>query len=745
MALVGVLSRLGSRLSRSSDVVLAAGIVGIVAMMIVPLPTVLLDLLLTVNITTAVILLLVAIYTGEAIRFSAFPTLLLVTTLFRLALNVSSTRLILLNGFAGEVIDSFGKFVVAGNYVVGGVVFLILTLIQFIVIAKGSERVAEVAARFTLDAMPGKQMAIDADLRAGAIDLDEARRRRQLLQRESQLYGAMDGAMKFVKGDAIAGIIITVINIGGGLLIGVLQRGMSVKDAAQTYTLLTIGDGLVTQIPALLVSTAAGMIVTRVAAEDPERHLGEEVSGQVLAHPKALGIAAALLIGLALIPGLPTFPFLVLASLCGMTSYGLLRARRRAAPRLTVAGEADAGLLGFGGLASLVGLGGEAPPPASRPAPLPVEALAPLVVPLGLDLAPELARTAGAEREDGTLLAELIPAMREAIFHELGVVLPGVRVRTDPGLAPASDGLAGGAAGGGDGAAAALGYVILLNELPLARGQLPAGTVLCAESPERLMLLGILARPADYVGPGPGPQLLQKGATIAAADRTAAEDAGVRVWDAGAALILHLSTVVRSRAHDLLGLEEVQRLLDRLEPTHPALVREVVPKLVSLQLLTDVLRRLVEEGVGIRNLPAVLGALAEMAPHERDPVMLTEHVRVALKRQISFRFAAGQSTLAVYLLDAPIEDAIRGAIQRVAGGSYLALEPELAQDIIRSVRAEIGTPPPTAQPPVILTTMELRRFVRKLLEVELPGLSVLSYQELSPDLTVQPLGRIAIG
>ncbi|MCA9671634.1 MAG: FHIPEP family type III secretion protein, partial [Myxococcales bacterium] len=319
-------------LSRYSDLMLAGTVVGIVAMMIIPLPTLLLDILISANIAISVTLLLVSIYVSDALSIATFPSILLITTLLRLGLNVSSTRLILLQADAGQVIYSFGEFVVAGNLVVGVVVFLILTIIQFVVVAKGSERVAEVAARFTLDAMPGKQMAIDADLRGGAIDMDGARRQRAALQRESQLYGSMDGAMKFVKGDAIAGILITIINIVGGLLIGVLQRGMSAAEAGTIYTLLTVGDGLVSQIPALLISVAAGIVVTRVASEDKQgAHLGRDIGEQVLAQPRAIGIAAALLALLAIVPGLPTIPFLLLAAVAGAVAYGLTR--RSAASR----------------------------------------------------------------------------------------------------------------------------------------------------------------------------------------------------------------------------------------------------------------------------------------------------------------------------------------------------------------------------------------------------------------------------
>jgi len=595
-------------------------------MMIIPLPTFLLDILITLNITLAVVLLLVAIYISDALRIATFPTILLITTLYRLALNVSSTRLILLQANAGRVIRSFGEFVVRGNYVVGAVVFLILTLIQYIVIAKGGERIAEVAARFTLDAMPGKQMAIDADLRAGAIDLEEARRRRTLLQRESQLYGSMDGAMKFVKGDAIAGILITIINIVGGLIIGVAQRGLSLSEAARVYTLLTIGDGLVSQIPALLLSTAAGLIVTRVASEDEGAHLGYDIGAQVLAHPKALGIAAALLAVLGVVPGLPLVPFWILAAATGATAWALVRSRRRAQAAV-----------------------------AATPA-LPAPGVAPLVI----EVADDLLAAAREPRLSATL--------RERLFEELGVPLPPLEVRSgSASLSP------------GD-------YVIWLKEIPMARG--------------------------TALGP-----------------------------DAVTELTAHALAVLRRHAGEFVGLAETQALLDSLARVQPTLVRALVPAKIEPGLLADVLRRLLAEEISIRNLPDILQVLAEAARADSDPAVLTEQVRQgALRRWITYRFTDGAATLEAFLLDPAIEDALKGALHKTDHGSMLALEPELSQDILAAVRARVAETP--VRRPVIVTSAELRRHVRQLVQVECPELSVLSYQELAPELVLAPLGHI---
>jgi type III secretion protein V len=647
-------------LARYADLALAALVVSIVGMMIVPLPTPLLDLLISVNIAAAVTLLLVAIYVSDALKIATFPTLLLLTTLFRLALEVSATRLILLHADAGEVIRAFGNFVVAGNLVVGAVIFLILTMIQFIVISKGSERVAEVAARFTLDAMPGKQMSIDAELRAGHIDHNEARRRRAALARESQLFGSMDGAMKFVKGDAIAGIVVLAVNIVGGLIVGILQRGMDAGAAARTYTVLTIGEGLVSQIPALVISTAAGLIVTRVASEasgEEGGQLGRDIGLQVTAQPKALAITAGLLGLLAIVPGLPAAPFLILGLALGALSWRLMR--------LPAARAVTAG--GVSLPASRAG--GPAPSATAEEA-----ALSPVLTPIAVEVAGELGARLGPDGSGPGLFAtEIVPRLRERLFADLGLPLPAVRLR--PGVA-------------GLGATA---YVLRLNEVPLARGEIP---------------------------------------------REAWSTAGPQLGDEVLALL-------RRYGHELFGLDEAQALLDALERTHPTLVREVVPKLVTLVLLTDVLRRLIEEGISLRNLRDILGALAEWAPHERDPVALTEHVRGALRRAITYRHAGEGGVLAAYLLDPMIEDTIRDSVQKTATGNYLALEPQLSRDIVAAVGRAVG--PGAGGGAVLLTGAEIRRYVRRLIETDHPDLAVLSFQELAPEAQIRPIARISVG
>jgi type III secretion protein V len=709
---VDVLTRgeFGEVSSRYSDILLAGLVVGVVGMMIIPLPTPVMDILLVLNITIQVSMMMIAIYISTALKLSAYPSIILITTLFRLALNVSTTRLILLQADAGRVIDAFGGFVVRGNFVVGLVIFLILTIIQFLVIAKGSERVAEVAARFTLDAMPGKQMSIDADLRAGAFDLDEARRRRADLNRESQLFGSMDGAMKFVKGDAIAGLIITGINIIAGMIIGVVMLEMTAGEAIQRYGILTIGDGLVSQIPALFSSMTAGLIVTRVSNDDDTMHLGKDIARQVLAQPKAFAITAGLLFGIGLVPGLPTIPFFGMAIVVGTMAYSLMRSQAATASGDDPANEVQA-------------VGEETKQrqiEAAKRQEGQAQQMLPVVTPIAFEVAANLIPLVEETGGGNKFLGEMVPMMRDGLFYELGVKFPGIRVRGNETDLP-------------DGT-----YIIMINEIPLVSGNVSLDNVLVNDTVDRLTLLNIKGEEA--VNPANGSEC----AWIPAEYTEIAEQAGLTTWDAAGYMVLHLSSVLRKNAAEFVGIQEVQNMLEQLEQAFPALVKEVVPKAVSPFQLTDILRRLVEEEISIRDLRSILQALAEWGQVENDTVMLTEYVRNALKRYISHKYTRGGNTLVVYLLDPQIEETVRGSIQHTQSGSYLALEPEITQEILTAVRNEVGNLPPTAQNPVILTTMEIRRYYRKLVELEFPHLAVLSYQELSPDMNIQPIARISL-
>jgi type III secretion protein V len=646
---------------RYADLALAALVVAIVGMMIVPLPAFALDLLIALNIGVAVTLLLVSIYVADALRIATFPTLLLLTTLFRLALEVSATRLVLVRADAGQVIAAFGSFVVAGNVVAGAVIFFILTVIQYVVVSKGAERVAEVAARFTLDALPGRQMAIDADLRAGHIDGEEARRRRAALARESQLFGAMDGAMKFVKGDAVAGIVILGVNIVGGLVIGVVQRGMDVATAARTYTLLTIGEGLVAQIPALVIALAAGVVVTRVASEDDGAgrggsHLGREIGAEILGHPKALAFAAGLLGVLALVPGLPAAPFLILAGAIGLVAWRLLRedAGPRGARRLRAAqGDWPADDVRY-----------------SSPAPVAVPSRPP---PLAIELGSELAAALGGAAAGRRLAASLVPAVADRLLAETGLPLPEVAFRAPATGLPARS------------------YRVRLDDVPIAERQAPA-------------------------------------------DAHAAEEQ----------IAGDLTALMRRHGHERLGIQETQVLLAALERTHPALVREIVPRLVTLPVLAGVLRRLAAEGISLRALPEILdsfGALAGRPAAERDAATLAEHARAALRRAITFRHTR-DGAVAALALDPIIEDTLREALHATPAGDQLALEPALRADILTAVGRALQAAPPG---PVVLAAPDLRPHVRRLLEPAYPDLSVLSPQELLPDVRVETVGRIEVG
>ena len=638
-----------------AELALAGLVVGVVAMMIVPLPTWLLDILLAANLSLSVAILLVVLYVPDALAIATFPTVLLLTTLFRLALNVSSSRLILLQANAGDVIRAFGGFVVRGNYVVGGVVFLILTIIQFVVIAKGSERVAEVGARFVLDAMPGKQMAIDAELRSGTIDGNEARRRRRQLARESQFYGSMDGAIKFVKGDVIASLVITVVNILGGLAIGVGQKGMPAVDALKRYGLLTIGDGLVSQIPALVLSTAAGVLVTRVASEEPDTPLGEELASQLFGLPKALKVAAGFVVLLAMVPGLPAIPFVVIA----IVLYLIARSRTRQLARDDQRAATEP--------RPVAAPGGGARRESS---------FVPMVVPWSIEVAPDLAallddEKPGSNDDERLGIRSGALSLRERIFGELGAPLPPPRVREVEGLPARS-------------------AVVSLFEVPARVIPVPEGTT----------------------------------------DKQAVDT-----------IIEGAAELLRARSADFLGLAETQRLLDELEQFAPATVRNVVPKPVSLTLLTDVLRRLVEERVSIRDLRAILEALATLATTEKDPLNLAELVRAQLRRAMTFKLTRGANQLGVVLIDPMIEDTVRRAVTRTSAGAFLTLPPAAARDVVASLKRAVAEARASQPHAIVLTQPDIRRFVRKLVENDLPDATVVSFAELLPEVTLRPLAR----
>lgn len=712
----GITARLGGektsgKIQRGSDVALAVLLISIITMIIIPVPPAILDYLIALNLAIGISLLMVGIYISSAVKLSIFPSLLLITTLFRLGLNISTTRQILLNAYAGEIIKAFGDFVVGGSYIVGGVIFLIITLVQFIVITKGAERVAEVAARFTLDAMPGKQMAIDADLRAGTLDQAQARAKRLEIQKESQLYGSMDGAMKFVKGDAIAGIVITLINIIAGLIIGVAVKKMTAGEAAKVYSLLSIGDGLVAQVPALLISITAGIITTRVSSEEGS-NLGKDISSQVMAQPKALLIASGVLVLMGIIPGFPTMAFMVLASILGVISYALWSASKTK-KRLKRAG----------GHASVSSATAEDPTVDTD---IPGHAVVTgggidnyaLTLPVVLETGHFLSEKVKESEKGQSFIDLMIPKMRQALYNDMGVRFPGVHVRIEsPALEEPE-------------------YSIHLNEVPIVKGRILPGHVLTNETEDNLKRFqipftsykNVLNMPTLWVE-DQHTELLKK--------------AGIKFWAPLEVVVLHLSFFFRNYANEFVGIQEVKSMLEFMEKSFPDLIKEVT-RLIPLQKLTDIFKRLIQEQISVKDLRTVMEALSEWGQSEKDTVLLTEYVRSSLKRYISYKYSLGQSVLSVYILDPEIEDMVRGAIKQTSAGSYLALDPDSVQLILQSIRSTITPPPPGGQPSVLLTAIDVRRFVRKLIEMEFSNVSVVSYQEIIPEISIQPLGRIQI-
>jgi type III secretion protein V len=698
-AMQRVLAQVGQR----QDLMLIVLLVSVIFMIILPLPTVVMDSLIALNMSISVILLMVAIYIPTPLAFSSFPSVLLITTLFRLSLGISTTRLILLNANAGHIVDAFGHFVVAGNLIVGMVVFLIITIVQFVVITKGSERVAEVSARFSLDAMPGKQMSIDSDMRAGTIDMNEAKRRRGLVEKESQLFGSMDGAMKFVKGDAIAGLIIVFVNLIGGITVGTLQKGMSAGDALQRYAVLTIGDGLVSQIPALFISITAGMIVTRVTTDD-SKDVGTDIGAQIFADYRVLQIGAAILIGMAFIPGFPTTIFLSLAVAFGLGGWFMMKRVKAAA-----AGEAEAEAGGMPAMASASAAEGAKSPKPRRSGEERAEFA--LTVPVMLDVADNVQGLIKPQH-----LNEELIKVRRALYFDLGVPFPGIHLRFNERLPQNS-------------------YYVLMQEIPMSQGQLRPQRLFLRDDPEHLDLLSVPFEKGDAFLPGIE--------TVWVDERFRAElqKAGLTSMDAAQILTYHLSFHLKTYAAEFIGVQETRYLLTQMEGSYGELVKEV-QRVMPLQKITEILQRLVSEEISIRNLRTVLEALIEWGQKEKDVVLLSEYVRSSLKRYISYKHSSGQNILPAYLFTPDVEDTVRNAIRQTSAGSYLALDPNTARKLVANVKKRVGTLKRHKQRPVLLTSMDVRRYIRKLIEGELYELPVLSYQELTQEITIQPLSRI---
>ena len=680
-----------NQLIKHPDVVISVGVVAILMVMLLPLPRFLLDLLLSFDITLSVIILLVGLQVRRPIEFSVFPSVLLMITLFRLSLNIASTRLILLHGnegagAAGEVIRAFGNFIVGGNYTVGLVVFSILVIINFVVVTKGAGRVAEVAARFTLDAMPGKQMSIDADLNAGLINEADARRRRREIAEEADFYGAMDGASKFVRGDAIAAVIIILVNIIGGLAIGILQQGMSPALAAQTYTILTVGEGLVAQIPALIVSTAAGIVVTRAASETD---LGGEMTRQLLMSPKPVGIAAGILLALGLVPGLPHVAFLALGSAIAWIAYHLHQQEQiQATP---------------------------APAPVAQKAeesPTRVTPLDLMEVQVGYGL------IGLVEGTQGTALLDRIKALRRQFAESMGFVVPPIHIRDNLQLRPNE-------------------YAIILKGVEVAKADVLPGHLLAIDpgTGQRGLVQGIATKEPAFGLPA---LWVPEGA------REQAQIAGYTVVDASSAIATHLSELIKRHGHELLGRQEVQTLLDEVGKSHPKLVEELIPTLLPLGTVVRVLGNLLKEGIPIRDLRSILEAVSDQATLTKDAEVLTEYARQALARTITKQYQASDGSLQVITLDPRLDRSLAEQAAALPPGATLNLDPTLSHKLLTGLKQAAERVAARGQQPIVLCSQIVRRHLRRHSDRMLHTVPVMGLNEVDSFVRLQSLDTVRI-
>jgi flagellar biosynthesis protein FlhA len=677
-------------LSGRSDIALALAVIGIITVLIIPIPTMLLDFALAFNITFSLVVLLTTLYIQRPLDLSVFPGMLLLLTLMRLSLNVASTRLILADGYAGQVIESFGHFVVQGNYVVGGIIFIILVIIQFIVITKGAGRISEVAARFTLDAMPGKQMAIDADLNAGILSESEARRRREEIAREADFYGAMDGASKFVRGDAIAGILITLINIIGGFVIGVAMRDMPFADALKSYTLMSIGDGLVTQIPALLVSTASGIIVTRAASTS---HMGADLSKQISSQPRAIMVAAGVLVLFGMVPGMPTVTFLALGGLVGGLGWMSNQAKNQQAAEATAVAEKKT-----------------TPPPA----PERTEDLLKVDI-LGLEIGYGLIPLVDVNQ--GGDLLERIGAIRKQLASELGIIVPPVRIRDNVRLT-------------------SNGYQIKLKGMRASEFEIMTDYVL-AINPGHIdeSLEGFnVSEPAFGL----------RATWILPVMRDMAEARGFTVVTPSAVIATHLTEIVRQFAAEMLTRQDVRRLVDTLKEDSPALVDTTIPDVVSLGSLQKVLQNLLNERIAVRDLATIVETLSDYAPITKDTDVLSEYVRMSLKRQITEMYKDGNGQINVFTIDPALEQQLAESVQSTKQGFLLVIDPVLSERLASAISVEIQRLLGRGLTAILLCSPNLRLALRRHLDSSHPTLAILSYNELLSSAHVISSGTVRL-
>ena len=672
-------------LTRRSEIGFSLAGIGIIAVLVIPLPPVLLDILLSFNLAITFMIFLLTVYVRRPLEFSVFPSLLLLVTLFRLSLNVASTRLILLHGYAGKVIQAFGYFVVGGNYVVGIIVFVILVVINFIVITRGATRISEVAARFTLDSMPGKQMSVDADLNAGLITEEEARRRRFEIERQADFYGAMDGASRFVRGDAIAAIIILLVNIIGGLAIGVIQHKMPFQKALHTYTLLTVGDGMVSQIPALLVSTAAGIIITRSSSES---RLALDFVSQMLSQPKVLAIVSFLLFLFALLPGLPKIPLFILSFLAGATYY-FLRQKEEKEEEKEMKEKV----------------------PEKKESMEELLRIDPLEIEIGYGLIPLVDTSQGGD------ILERITLVRRQLALELGIIVPPIRIRDNLQLKPNT-------------------YRIKIRGVEIAEAELMLKYCLAMDT-------GMVEKPLKGI-PTKDPAFGLPAIWIKEEEKEKAEQAGYTVVNASSVFITHLTEIIRNHAHELLGRQEVKNLLDNIAQDYPAVVEELVPNLLSLGEVQKVLQNLLREKVPIRDLLTILETLADWAGQTKNIDILTEHVRQSLSRTISKKYQNERGEIWAITLSPSLEEEISKAVEHTEKASFINLDPAVVQKIIDALSPLVKKMLSLQKEPVVLCSSGTRPFFKRIVEKFIPSLVVLSYNEIVPEVKIKTVGILQI-
>jgi flagellar biosynthesis protein FlhA len=694
MARLALHSRIGGRLGKYSDLIMAIAVLGVVVMLIVPLPEWLLDTLLVVNLAGAALIFLTTLYVQEPLQFSVFPSLLLIATLFRLSLNIAATKLILGTGSAGRVIEAFGNFVVGGDYVVGVVAFLILVIVQFVVITNGAGRVAEVAARFTLDAMPGKQMAIDADLNAGLITEEQAKERRKAIEEEADFYGAMDGASKFVRGDAIAAVLIIIINIVGGFLIGLRNGQGDAMTILRTYTLLTVGEGLVAQIPALFISTAAGILVTRTATQT---HIGQDLLSQLFSRARPAWIVAGMLVTMALVPGFPIIQLLLLAAALGGIGYVVTQGDRARSRRVETAPKRQ-------------------PAPETSKGP---EAVLPLLTVDTIELELGLGLLGLVDASVGGDLVERINLIRRQTALELGIVLPSVRIRDNLQLKNEQ-------------------YAIKIKGETVATGEVRPQYLLAmgADDPQQMESLGGI--------PTREPAFGLTAYWIPASRRDAAEMMGYTVVEPTAVVATHLTEVIKQHAADILTRQDVQTLLDHTKQQNAAVVQELVPDLMTVGEVQKVLQHLLRERIPIRDLGTILETLADYAPRTKDPDQLGELVRAALARTITRQYLSSDGTLYVMTLEPSLEGRLRDCVQPTASGLQLAIDTAFASALLREVGAQAGQMATMGYLPVILCSSQIRLPLRRLIERSMQSVACIAYNEVASGVSVEAVAVVSV-